>query len=139
MRSAELIVLASQVTGPTVIACKLCERMKPFLQLFRLSVVGLSLLFPNERVSGLPAGFEDENVVQMNQVVDMAFAGNIMLAVTKDGKLYSYDLADTDGESKLAADLTDRICSNGERGYVHRSMDTLCIGTAEGVFLTLTN
>ena len=93
--------------------------MKPFLRLFRLSVVGLSLLSPHMRVIGLPAGFEDEDVVQINQVVDMAFAGNIMLAVTKDGKLYSYDLEDANGESKLAADLTARVCSNGERGYVH--------------------
>lgn len=105
--------------------------MNAFLRLVRLSIVGLAFLLPTmRRVSGLPAGFEDENVVQMNEVVDMAFAGNIMLAVTKDGKLYSFDLADADAESKLAADLTDRICSNGERGYVHcRACVCLC---AEG-------
>ena len=92
--------------------------MKRFLQICRLWVAGTLLVGNPIRVRGLPAGFEDEAVVQMNQVVDIAFAGNIMLAVTKDGKLNSFDLADPEATSHLAADFTDLVCTNGERGYV---------------------
>ena len=64
----------------------------------------------------LPPGFEDETVVPINEVVDIAFSGNIMLAVAKNGYLYTFDLENADAERQLAADLTDRVCSNGERG-----------------------
>jgi len=71
-------------------------------------------------VSALPPGFEDEDVVHINQVVDMAFVGNIMVAVAKSGKVYTFDVEDPNAEKQLAADITDRVCTNGERGYVYR-------------------
>jgi len=66
--------------------------------------------------SALPAGFEDENVVAINGVVDMAFADNMLLAVTKTGTVYTFDLADPNADRQMAADLEDRVCTNGERG-----------------------
>jgi len=67
-------------------------------------------------VNALPPGFEDENVVHIDQVVDMAFAGNVMLAVAKPGVLYTFDLEDPNADRQVAADLSERVCSNGERG-----------------------
>lgn len=69
----------------------------------------------------LPAGFEDEGVTRIPDAVDIAFAGNIMLAVTKAGILYSFDLDNPGTESpQQALDLRDSVCDNGERGYVGR-------------------
>ena len=85
-------------------------------------VVLLLLLVLHHRlpaVRALPPGFEDESVVHMNQVVDLDFApGNMMLAVTKDGKLYRFDVSDDNADRELMWDLSDRVCSNGERGCV---------------------
>ena len=66
--------------------------------------------------TALPAGFEDENVVKVSEVVDVAFAGNVLLAVAKPGYLYTLDLEDPNAERVTAADLTSLVCSNGERG-----------------------
>lgn len=49
----------------------------------------------------------------------MAFVGNIMVAAAKGGKVYTFDVEDPNAEKQLAADMTDRVCTNGERGYVH--------------------
>jgi len=69
--------------------------------------------------AALPAGFEDEGVTRIPDTVDIAFAGNVMLAVTKAGILYSFDLDDPSTESpRKALDLRDHVCDNGERGYV---------------------
>ena len=87
----------------------------PFLVLL---VLLLSSLSSNHQVRALPAGFEDEGVVAMNAVVDIAFAGNMILAVTKRGLLYTYDLDDPNADKEEALDLSGRICDNGERGYV---------------------
>jgi len=55
----------------------------------------------------------------MNQVVDLDFApGNMLLAVTKDGQLYRFDVSDDNADRELVWDLSDRVCSNGERGCV---------------------
>ena len=88
----------------------------------RIWIAGSILISNNHDVvvHGLPAGFTDETVLPMNQIVDIAFAGTIMLAVTKVGKLYSYDLEDPHAASHLAADFTNRLCINGEHGYVVR-------------------
>jgi len=97
------------------------HRIVPLLRMLRLFVIAILICSTTTRtivVLALPAGFEDENVVAINQVVDMAFADNFLLAVSKDGRLYTYDLADPNAQSKQAADLTDRVCTNGERGYV---------------------
>ena len=68
----------------------------------------------------LPAGFEDEGVSRIPDVVDLAFApagsNTMMLAVTKAGILYSFDLTDSQAENREALDLRDRVCDNGERG-----------------------
>jgi len=79
----------------------------------------LVLLVSRHTVSALPPGFEDESVVHIDQVVDMAFAGNVMLAVAKPGLLYTFDLENPNADKKTAADIRDRVCTNGERGCVH--------------------
>jgi len=66
--------------------------------------------------AALPAGFEDEGVERIRGVVDIAFAGNIMLAVTKPGILYTLNLNNPDADSQEALNLSDRVCDNGERG-----------------------
>lgn len=75
---------------------------------------------PRCTVVALPAGFEDEELVQMTSAVDIAFVDNMLLAITDKGKVYTVDLEDDDPEKKEALDLTERICHNGERGYVVR-------------------
>ena len=72
--------------------------------------------FFSHAAGALPAGFEDEGVVRIHNAVDIAFVGSMMLAVTKSGMLYSFDLADPNADIKKALDLTGRICDNGERG-----------------------
>lgn len=65
----------------------------------------------------LPAGFVDEDVVRISGVVDMAFVGTQMLAVTKEGTVHRFDVGDptaVDGVEIL--NIRDRICLNGERG-----------------------
>lgn len=84
------------------------------------------LFLSRHTVAALPSGFEDEKVVHINQVVDMAFVHNTMLAVAKQGILYTFDLEDPNAEKEVAADLTDRVCDNGERGCVSRRMNLLC-------------
>lgn len=89
--------------------------------LYSYIVVIVTVLVLNlavDEVAALPSGFEDEGVVSMNGVVDVAFVGTMMLGVTKPGVVYVYDLADPDAKIQLAVDLTTRICDNGERGYV---------------------
>jgi len=88
----------------------------PRLPFLLLLVLLLSL--SSFQVRALPAGFEDEGVVAMNAVVDIAFAGNMILAVTKPGLLYTFDLDDPNADKEVALDLSGRICDNGERGYV---------------------
>lgn len=70
----------------------------------------------------LPAGFEDEGVVRIPGAVDITFLTNnddvSMLTVTKEGLVYTYDLTTNNAKGVVALDLTKRICSNGERGYV---------------------
>ena len=70
-------------------------------------------------VVALPAGFIDEAVVRINEVVDMAFVGHVMLAVTKAGTVHRFNVSDPNAvEAVEILDLTDRLCENGERGYV---------------------
>ena len=70
-------------------------------------------------VVALPAGFIDEAVVRINEVVDMAFVGHVMLAVTKAGTVHRFNVSDPNVvEAVEILDLTDRLCENGERGYV---------------------
>jgi len=80
-----------------------------------LSILTMRALY--HAPAALPAGFEDEGVSRIPDAVDIAFAGNIMLAVTKAGILYSFDLDNPSTESpREAFDLRDHVCDNGERG-----------------------
>jgi len=85
-----------------------------------LFVLLLLLRAPSCTVLALPAGFEDEELVQMTSAVDIAFVENMLLAITDKGIVYTVDLEDDDPQKRDALDLTERICHNGERGYVVR-------------------
>lgn len=45
-------------------------------------------------VAAIPAGFIDENVVRINEVVDLAFVGHMMLAVSKQGTVHRFNVSD---------------------------------------------
>jgi len=83
----------------------------------RLLLVLLVSCTLHQAAAVLPAGFEDEGVVRLTANVDIAFAGNMMLAVTKIGELHRFDLEDPDAtETTLMLDISARVCDNGERG-----------------------
>jgi len=82
-------------------------------------VMVLLLLLAGVVRAVLPAGFEDEGVSRIPDVVDLAFAPpNRMLAVTKAGVLFVSNLEDDSSTEnpQEALDLRDRVCDNGERG-----------------------
>jgi len=67
--------------------------------------------------SALPPGFEDEGLFRITAPVDIEFLDtSTILAATDYGLLYSYDMSDPDTKPKVVLDLTDRVCTNGERG-----------------------
>jgi len=89
----------------------------------RTTCLGLLGLFTASslllQTAALPPGFEDEGILHVTDPVDVAFVDTFtMLIVTKGGTLFSFDLEDPDATKKLALDLSDRVCTNGERGYV---------------------
>jgi hypothetical protein len=97
------------------------ESMVSLSSILRLWAVTITLLLFQAPIGvvALPAGFEDEEVVQMTGAVDIAFVGNRLLAITDKGDLYTADLEDFSDfphDKELALSLRDRICENGERG-----------------------
>jgi len=75
-----------------------------------LSLLRALSIFSTSAVSALPAGFEDEAVVDVSSVVDIAFAGNMLLVVSNRGILFRYDLEDPDAKEEVALDITSKVC-----------------------------
>ena len=71
----------------------------------------------------LPPGFVDEGVGRVPGGTGANFApnvqtgqGHVLFVTTKDGLLYVFDNPDQSGSKRVVMDITDRVCSNGERG-----------------------
>jgi len=89
------------------------------LETLRLIAIG-GLVF---QATALPPGFEDEGIFRVTAPVDIAFVDTFILLVASDtGTLFSFDLEDPNAQPNLALDLSDRVCTNGERGYVVASI-----------------
>ena len=70
----------------------------------------------------VPGGFVDEAVVDVASPIALTFAPDgRLLVTTKDGKLRVYD--DEAGTSSTALDISDRVCSNSERGLLGVALD----------------
>lgn len=75
--------------------------------------------------SSLPPGFIDEGVNRWGRVTDIESvppprgwpSSSILLITLKDGEIHIIKDPDNNpGESQLLADISDRVCFNGERG-----------------------
>lgn len=75
-----------------------------------LSIAAVSFCWPE--AAALPAGFEDEGLLDLEKPVDFAFAppstdSKIMFLVTKRGYLHTYDLES--GEEQVALDMSGYV------------------------------
>ena len=72
---------------------------------------------------GLPPGFVDEGIGRVVGSTGANFVpnvksgtGHVLYVTSKEGLLYVFENPDTSSSRRVVLDITDRICSNGERG-----------------------
>jgi glucose/arabinose dehydrogenase len=99
-----------------------CIRQVPRLLLLVAAATAVTACRSQDDVVGLPGGFTDQLVTRVPTPTDLAFAPNGKLFVTgQRGTLYVVDARR--GSTRPALDVTDRVCSQRERGLVGVTFD----------------